>query len=84
MAIKAHSVAWGLVLALAPTAASIASADCVIVNFDVRDAFRNSDVVFSGIVARVDSINDRLGFQVDRVWKGAVGRETGTARLSKT
>jgi hypothetical protein len=75
MIIKARSVAWGLVLVLAPTAASIASADCVIVSFDVRDAFRNSDVVFSGIVTNVDDINDRLSFRVDRVWNGPVGRD---------
>jgi hypothetical protein len=62
-------------LALFPATSSGAGADCVRVNVNVPEALRYSDVVFSGIVTKVDDINDRLGFRVDRVWKGPVGRE---------
>jgi hypothetical protein len=70
-----------LLLALFPATSSGARADCVRLNLNVAEAFRYSDVVFSGIVTKVDDINDRLGFRVDRVWKGPVGREMWTYQL---
>ena len=73
-------MAFSLLLTLLPSISSLASADCVNVTFDVPEAFRNSDLVFSGIVTRVD-FNDRLGFRVDRVWKGPVDREISVYQL---
>jgi hypothetical protein len=54
--------------------AATAEAECVVVsNPDIREGFRQSDLVFSGVITKVD-FNDRLLFQVDRVWKGPVAR----------
>ena len=58
-------------LVATPTAAS----ECVILDFNAREAVRYSDVAFSGVVTAIDDINDRLNFRVDRVWKGPVGRD---------
>jgi hypothetical protein len=54
---------------------TIVEADCIRGTINVPEAFRHSDVVFSGIVTKTDDINDRLSFRVDRVWKGPVGRD---------
>jgi hypothetical protein len=75
MRINPRLILGGLLMALAPRTSAIVRADCVTAVVNVAPAFRSSDVVFSGIVTKVDDINDRLGFRVDRVWKGPVGRD---------
>ena len=63
-------------------APSVANADCVVVNSDIREAFRESDVVFSGIVTDVD-VDGKLRFQVDRVWKGPIARTVWIHQLDQ-
>jgi hypothetical protein len=77
MAMKPCPIACSLILAatLATPLFVFAKADCVVVKDDMEAAFHDADVVFSGSVARIDTANDRLGFRVDRVWKGPVSRE---------
>jgi hypothetical protein len=48
---------------------------------NVPEAFRIADVVFSGVVTTVDDANDRLGFRVERVWKGPVLPEVWIQQL---
>jgi len=62
---------------------STASAECVKVELDLPEAFRVADVVFSGVVTRVDDVNDRLGFRVERVWKGPVLPEIWIHQLGR-
>ena len=69
-----HLIVRALLFVLVLLTWSTASAECIRGNLNVRAAFLVSDLVFSGIVTKVD-FDDRLGFQVDRVWKGPVSRE---------
>jgi hypothetical protein len=64
----------GLFVMMLLNAFSLASADCITAQRKTADALAQSDLVFSGIVTKVDS-DDRLGFRVERVWKGPIRRE---------
>src|SRR5215467_435661 len=77
-------LASGLLLLVLLPLSSIASAECVRVTLDVPEAFRMADVVFSGVVTRVDDVNDRLGFRVERVWKGPVLPEIWIQQLGQS
>lgn len=57
-------------------AASPAGAECV--GFSLKHYKRHADLVFSGTIREIqqlDSIRTVVTFDVDRVWKGDVGRQ---------
>ena len=74
MATNLGHIACGLLLMMLSARQSSAS-ECLIHIPDVPEEYREADIVFSGTIAEVGGVSDRLDFQVDRVWKGNVGRE---------
>src|SRR5207302_1611894 len=70
MIARARLIGCILLIAVPAIAPATMSGDCVRVTFDAAEVLRHADVVFSGVVIKVDDINDRLRFRVDRFWKG--------------
>jgi hypothetical protein len=74
MTTKLGPIACGLLLVMFAARMSSAS-ECLIHIPDVPEEYREADIVFGGTIVKVGGSSDRLDFQVDRVWKGNVGRE---------
>src|SRR3954468_2120025 len=71
--VPAHQRVITLILMMVLHAASAGAGDfeCVVVTQDASTMFRRADVVFVGLLKRIE-FGDKLIFQVDRVWKGRV------------
>jgi hypothetical protein len=80
----AHQRVSTLILMMVLRAASAGAGDfeCVGVIQDTTTMFRRADVVFVGLLKRIQ-FGDTLVFQVDRVWKGRLGREQTIWQLER-
>jgi hypothetical protein len=68
--------AVGVLMVMALAIPAFAHADCVALWKTARDAERTSTLVFSGTVIKSSPDVLQTSFQVDRVWKGDVRRQT--------
>ncbi len=73
--IRPACVSFLVFVCLLGTGATL-SAECVYIPLDVRQ--RHADLVFSGTITQTEQLPDggKVTFEVDRVWKGHVGRTT--------